>query len=440
MSARQYSKWLAVGTGVGIEIRGDDLIISIVRVRPNAIRVLATTVISRFRQRPAGEWGAECSAFLATCGAERLAAMVTLPRSEIIVRHLSLPGVAKRDLGAATRLQADSLHPYPEEEASFDWARVGDTSFVLIGIARTQVIDQYALLFQEAGIRVASFTFSAAVIYSAIRILSTPPAEGFVLLEEGAAGLEAYGESPARPLFSATFDLPPDRASALARAELRLDGDTEPAHLADLLPAPVAVPDGWDPQRTTMSYATAVAAACPWLALPVNLLPAGQRSKSSRAVYAPTVVLAAVLLVALVALTALAGVENRRYRSVLEAEIARYTPVAAEVRTLDNKIKAVRDRRRLLQEFRSRTKQDLDALQELTQALAPPAWLKNLQLTRSAALLNGEAPQAAKLLEILDKSPLFQNSGFTAPISRAGETERFTIRTRREVGPVGGGQ
>ena len=42
----------------------------------------------------AAEWGAEYARFLKASGAERLSATVLLPRREVIVRQLALPGVA----------------------------------------------------------------------------------------------------------------------------------------------------------------------------------------------------------------------------------------------------------------------------------------------------------------------------------------------------------
>ncbi len=440
MSAAQFRKWLAVGTGVGIEICGDDLVVSVVRVRPNSVHVVSSFTIDRFRERPAGEWGAEYATAMKAAGTAHLAATVLLPRGEIIVRSLSFPGVKGRDLDAAVRFQADTLHPYPEDEVGLAWTRVAQTSTVLVGIARKQTIEQYAVLFTEAGVRVTSFTFSAPVLYSAIRVFEPPPADGFLVLSNGDAGLEAYGESPVRPIFSATFDLPADRVLPLALAELRLDPETKPITLLDLLPLPEMAPEDWNFDHAVLSYATALTAACSWLALSANLLPASYRSKSSRAFYIPTAALAALLLIAVGVLVTYGGIENHRYLSELETEIARYTPEAGKVADLNGKMKALRRRRELLREFRLRTKADLDALRELTRILPPPIWLKSLQLTRTTATLNGEAPQAADLLGLIDKSPLFRNSEFTSPISRVGEAETFSIRTQREVVNPGEGE
>ncbi len=428
----QFRKWLAIGTGVGVEAGAADLRVVVTRVRPSGASVLGATLIPRFRERPAAEWGAEYTAFLKRLGASHLAATVLLPRRDVIVRLLSLPGVPDRELAAAIRFQIDSLHPYAEEDALHAWARIPGADAVLIGIAGRQAIERYIALFDEAGIKVASFTFSAAAIYSAIRLLAAPPAGGILAAWEDESALELYGESEARPVFSAQF--PPDRERALAMgaAELRLENGREPRTLDGLLPAARTFPMDFDLPSHALAYAGGLAGACPRLALPVNLLPAQHRGASSRAMFVPTAALAVLLAVAGAGLAAISPLEDRRYLAALQAEIARLEPQARQAATLDYGIEAARARARLLDDFRRRSKADLDALQELTRLLAPPAWLNQLEITREAVVLAGEAEQAAPLLKLLDESPLLHNSEFTMPMARMGAGETFRIRAARE--------
>jgi len=162
MITGDFKKWLSVGTGIGVEIRDHDLFVSIVRVRPKEVRVLAAATIRNYTERPGNEWGAEYNKFLAESGFAHLTATVLLPRNEVIVRQLSLPGVGGKDLRAAINYQADGLHPYPDDEASFGWARIPGSPVVLIGIVRTAIIEHYSALFAEAGVRTAALSFSAA--------------------------------------------------------------------------------------------------------------------------------------------------------------------------------------------------------------------------------------------------------------------------------------
>jgi len=420
--------WLAFGSGVGIEIAGpqgaEALHAAAVRVRPGRARVLDTLTVEAFQQQPRGVWGTEYSAFLRKCDLSQVAATVVLPRRDVILRHLALPGVADKDLAAAIEFQMEGLHPYPEDEAVSTWVRIPATASVLIAIARRGVLDRYTELFAEAGMKIGCFTCSAAVVYSALRLLGNAlPAAGLLAYEATGAGTEVYGESPTRPFFSATFDVPADRALALAAAELRLDPAAEVHTLGERLRVDSPLP-----------YAAALASACPFLSLPLNLLPAGQRQFDSRAKWIPSAALGAAVGLLALALSFAPRYETRQYLTSLNAQIRRLTPVANRSAALDRQISSARARIALLQEVRSRTKADMDVLGEMTRILAPPAWLNQLEVTRTQVTLAGEAQQAATLLQTIDASPLFQNSEFVMAPSRVNAAEAFRIRTNREPG------
>ena len=53
--AGSFSRWFKIGTGVGIEIRGNDLAISVVRMRPSGPQLAASHVIENYHERPASE-------------------------------------------------------------------------------------------------------------------------------------------------------------------------------------------------------------------------------------------------------------------------------------------------------------------------------------------------------------------------------------------------
>ena len=163
---------LAFGTGVGIEIRSKDLGVIITHVRPNGVRVAASTTIRDFRERPAGEWGTEYLRFLRENGGSHLAATVVAPKREVIVRQIPLPGVARKDVAAAIGYQVETLHPYGEEEVAVGWQKISENGTALIGIMRRASLDAYMEKFAEAGVSVACFTFSAAALHGALRLFT----------------------------------------------------------------------------------------------------------------------------------------------------------------------------------------------------------------------------------------------------------------------------
>jgi len=369
-----------------------------------------------------------------------------LPREDVIVRQLALPGVSDRDVSAALNYQIDSLHPYAEEDAVYGWARLRKTPVILVGITRHAVLDRYCTLFNEAGVKVSAFTFSAAVMYAALRLYTVPRGDGFLAISpqrredrDGDGELdgeldtyEVYGESPSRPLFSAGLEMPEQRARVLALSELRLSPDTEPVSIEAILPTPLAAPAGEDLSRTTLLYATALAGACPRLSQPVNLLPETQRAVRSRWLYVPTIALASILLLILGALGMSGAYENRRYLATLEQEKRRIEPRAKQAAALEREIAVMRNRAQTLDNFRARSKDDMDALNELTRTLAPPTWLNGLQLTRTQLSITGETDQSTPLLKALDGTRQFKRSEFTLPLSRLASGESFSIRASRE--------
>ena len=81
-----------------------------------------------------------------------------------------------------------------------------------------------------------------------------------------------------------------------------------------------------------------------------------------------------------------------------------------------------------------RSKADLEILAELTRLLPPPTWLTQTEIGPQLIVISGETDQAAALLRILDASPYFEGSEFTAPPLKVDKAESFHIRTRREAG------
>ena len=427
----RYSKWAAFGTGVGIEVGRADLNVLLVKSRPKGSRILGSLALRNFRDDPASEWGRHYSEFLQKQGVGHLSATVLLPRDEVIVRQIAMPGVAEKDVAAALRFQLDSLHPFPEDDVLHSWARIGKTGEVVVGIARRSAIERYSALFEEAGVKVAAFSFSAASLYAAIRFQGALPAEGFLTLFPEGGSIEAYGESEARPLFSARLMQTEDRARDLALAELRLPPETLALPVAELLRPPLEAPEGFEFSREALPYAAALAGACPWLALPVNLLPDERRHASSRAMFIPTIALLTLVLLGAGALWAHSAYESQHYLGELQAQIRHLEPLAAQAGKVDREIAVARNRTEMLDRFRARPKEDLDALNDLTRLLAPPAWLQGLDLTRKDATMTGNIDQAAGLLKLLDGSPRFQDSQFTAPLQRVGNSEVFRIHTLR---------
>lgn len=430
-------KWLAFGSGVGIEVDGNALRIVAARVRPSGVEVTGFRRIENVTERPASEWGNEYAAFAREAGVAGVPVWLLVPRSEVTVRHLMLPGVGEKDLAAAVGYQVDGLHPYEEGSAVFDYARLGTSHAVLVGITKREVVDHYSNLLSEAGIRMAGFSFSAAALYSASRVSVTPPA-GLLAFHETPSGLEVYGESPARPVFSAVFDMPEDRVRRVAMSELRLDGDPAHAEFADLLPPFRAAAD-FPREEGALALAAAISSACPRLSLRVNLLPEERRTQTSTWIFVPTIILGSLLLAAAAAVAWQDSYQDKLLVEKLQVEIHKLEKEAAKAQEIDKAVQSAQDRIALIDRYRKRPQADIETLKEATTIIAAPGWLQSFQLSRNEVYLSGEGENATGLLRALDQSGRFQNAQFAQALSRIGNTsmEIFTVKATREGAGTG---
>jgi hypothetical protein len=432
---KELRKLLAFGSGVGIEIGATDLTVVVARVRPNGVQVPGRLVIENRASRPAAEWGAEYARFLKSVGVDRVSATVLLPRRDVIVRQVALPGVAKKDIESALGFQLDTLHPYGDDEIVWAWSPLAFGN-ALVGIVRRQTVDRFATMFTEAGIAVSSFTFAAAAVHAAIRtnVSMAPPANGFVALGHGASGrVEVYGESTAKPVYSAEFELTPERAAWLALSELRLPADTPAKTIEEVLPRPQKNPIENDLSRNARPYATALAGACPRLAPAANVLPPQYRRYTSRAMFIPSIVLAVLALLISGSMAVYGSWSQKQYLQQIQAETDRLEPMRKRADALERQTKQARARAELLDTFRQQTRKDLEALNELTHLLEPPAWTNNIVMSRGDVRIGGEAPQTSGLVKILDGSPYFERTEILMS-GASGKGEAFQIRTNRRSG------
>ena len=424
--SQESARWLLFGTGLGIAIGPRNLEWAIVRSRPSASKLVASGVIQDFRTRPAAEWGAELNRSLTAAGEKQLVASLLLPRDEVVVRTLHLAGVPDKDIPAAIELQADTLHPFGDDEIISGWSKV-DGNSVLVGIVRKALLTHYETLFSEAGIGLTAATFSSAAIHAALRLRRAAPASLLCYTASQripSPSIEVYGESESRPVYSAEYSLAPERALALARAELRLAPECEAYTLAEILAAPEAV--------SPLTWTVALDASAPLVAHVANLLPKDRRASSARRQYLlPLILTAAAAVAALVCFVLLPAMAQRSYLQSLNDEISRLQPAAIRVQLLDKAIAANRTKTATLDDLRGRAQADLDVLSELTRLLPPPVWTTSIEIYPDNVVIAGEAEQAAPLIKTLNSSPLFLNAEFALSVTHNGSSDQFRIKMMR---------
>jgi Tfp pilus assembly protein PilN len=451
-----------LGSGLGIEIRGEDLRVVAVKSRSGGVTVLGSTTIERFGERPAPEWGRELADFLRANGVSHAAATVCLPRRDVIVRQIQLPPMPPKERQSAVRYQLDGLHPFADDEICWasatlrKAAKPGAPTPVAVVIAERERVDSYANLFEEAGIPVSAFTVSAAALHAALRVRWDEPPKPFLVAAIEGDLMEVYGESDGRPLLSAEMNLRnsgPERALGLAAADLRLDeGQTASIVVAgaapedapelpgldwkstaELFPTPLGAPADFNLRRDLIAFSAALENACPRLGWRANLLPEERRKTDSRWRYVPTAAIAALLALLAVGFAIRPAIQDRAYAAALEKRIAELEAVAAQTEAAHGEAEQVRRKFEILSELSARTQTDLRILREVSTVLPATAWLTSIEIDDSGARLVGEADSAAPLLEAVNRASVLSDAQFSTSLRKIDEGERFQIAAKRRA-------
>ena len=265
------------------------------RVRPNRVQVLGRLTIANYAARPAAEWGAEYARFLKSLGAGHLSATVLLPRREVIVRQIALPGRGRQGPGRRDPASDRFAAPLRRRRGRVGLVAARRAERCWWGSRGATTVERYFQLFTEAGIAVAVLhVFGGGAARRDPAERGRRPRRGF----RGAGPSDRAGwRSTARARrgrYSPRNSI--CRRSARRRWRSRncaCRPDTAPVPLEDVLPKPAVNPVENDLSRNALPYATALAGACPRLAPAANVLPAEQQTLLGHAaMFIPTVVLA----------------------------------------------------------------------------------------------------------------------------------------------------
>lgn len=158
--------------------------------------------------------------------------------------------------------------------------------------------------------------------------------------------------------------------------------------------------------------------------LPLNFLEQGDKhAKQGRSLWLRGGILAGALM-----LLGLGTSVWSEYQALqeLEAQVNETSSTAMEAVSLQSELHALTTRARFLGETREYTN-SLAWLTELTRALPDEVWLSEVQRTEAEIRIVGEAADAFALIGLIDASPRFEHSRFTAPVRRDGLKENFDL-------------
>lgn len=386
-----------------------------------------------------------------------------LPRGSVTVKPIDLPAV-DGEVGEMVRFELDRHLPYASDDPAFDFVLLPQETApggpaprrVVIAAADRRVIDGALRIAEDAKLRPVSITVAAhnlpalAMRQRRGRLLwihRVGDTAELLFLNGGTLVMSRHLQSAddARVVAEAQLSFGVTRWNGCDAIWLSGDGvkPGTPTALTDLCPA-VTEP-AWTPRARSLLAALpeegqgvlvlALAVAAARGARPLELLPVPLRQRRLTRGQLVTAGLAAAALVLAVVASLVPGYrENRRLADVNR----QITALDQEVRTVEQVLKDVERKRRLLQTIESAettSLRPLPVMRDLTELMPNDAWLTLLSFDLKGVELTGQANAAAALIPLLENSPRFERVEFSSPVTRGRDREQFRIRASWEGGP-----
>lgn len=425
----------------------------------------------------------EITRFVKENGVGKENVWVGLPQNDLLLRFVTLPSSAEENLREVVRYEVEKYIPFSEEDVHFDFVTLerdeGSKALrLLLLVIKKSVLERYLSILNNAGIRPLGVEMSSssllnlfllgkngnerntpvALVHIIERNLELNWVRGGVLqhsrtvdlVDEDAAGQAEQIQKEVRNSLRGTFSAREwEEAHGAASPVVFLTGggatnevieslgnirgiDFRPLP-TDAIASRLNFSDSF-PQNLSSGVGLAVKGMkkAPW---DINLLPHALRKRTSKVgLYLCFFLFLGVLLLSItwgVSTIVKDRLELRR----LAKELAPLKSEVISIQNIQQEALSIIEEIESLDRIGTSEMSKLEILKELSNILPPTVWLTNFRYHKKELQLSGYAASASDLISILDSSPLFTASEFTAQITRNREgKESFKIETRIEGG------
>jgi general secretion pathway protein L len=168
---------------------------------------------------------------------------------------------------------------------------------------------------------------------------------------------------------------------------------------------------------------------------PVNLIPAGRRSKRSVILRRLNVSLATLALVLLVTAIALPLLQKNRMIDSLQAEVQEATVAAQAGNQLRREVEKLVDGSSYLIKKKQTALTIMQMLDEMTRVIPDDTWVNRIDMNNDEIQLQGQSGAAAGLIALIEASPMFHNTRFRSPVTQVARTEQERFHLSAEAVP-----
>lgn len=153
-------------TSVGIELRGEDMLISSVQSNFSGGVFTHFTRIAGWRQRSPEDVRREIQSFFKSFGLSRDNVVLGIPRKDLVLRYLDLPAEVADNLKQVVQYQVQSFEPTDEDKFYHDYSLLrgngaGKRLSIMLALVRKNMLDETLQFLHSAGIRPVAVTASS---------------------------------------------------------------------------------------------------------------------------------------------------------------------------------------------------------------------------------------------------------------------------------------
>jgi Tfp pilus assembly protein PilN len=447
-------------TGIGIELRGEDMLIASLQSNFSGGFFTHFKRIANFRLRNKEELKQEISFFFRSNGLGRDSIVLGISRRDVVMRHLDLPAEVVDNLKQVIQYQVQSFEPTEEDRYYYDYALLGDNGTkkrltVLLAMVRKAYVDDLLRLLHELGIRPVAVTGSSMALANIfLQNRKDLKDKTFILADLAPASVELMALRHGAMIYSREVSREDgqnwgslvlreiDEATSKIRLgpeglveKIALAGESSESAYGEIrtaipecelfkgsIPVQAIGETGAHMQEAAAAIGLAYTGIMRRPAIRMNLLPAALRVHQARWTYIPAAILGLAIIALLVALGIHSMIQNRMLIRELDREISRLNGPVAGVQAIRSQTEALEKRISSLEGLLRKKDMNLEILQELTTKLPADTFLSMYTYRDGTIQISGSSGSPSDLIPTLEKSPLLKDVVQKGPIFKNQQT------------------
>jgi len=463
-------------TGIGIELRGDDMLIASIQGNFSRMTFTHFKRITDYRLLRREELREEVNRFFRDNGLSRENVVLGIPRGDIVLRTLDLPAEVKDNLKEVIRYQVQSLEPTEDERFYYDYAPLNGQPgqkrlSIFLAMVRKSLLDEHLRLLREIDIRPGRVLCSSmGLLNFYLETQKNLRGKTFFMADMSKSELELCVLSDGQFVWSgaqvkndgqnwaelflkkaneAIAKLRLNPGSSLEKMVLSGESSREAfAEIQEHIPecelmeksAQIPATEKTQPliQESAATIGLALTGITPRPAIQINLLPPDLKRRQSRWAYAVAAVLGAVVLLLLAGLVVSPIIQNSMLLSRLEEENKKLEPAVRSVGDLKKQSENLEARVKLIRDLVNDKDKNLEVLKELTTTFPDNTFLSNYSNQNGSIKLAGQSASSADIiLKLGTPSSLLKNVSQVGAISRDQQSgrDRFNLTAKLENNP-----